>query len=58
MFINRLLRQSINTAIQETDQDYEVEHPDYEILKKAVEAIQMMIFGLWSLGTQDKPIVN
>ncbi len=39
MFINRLLRQSINTAIQETDQDYEVEHPDYEILKKAVEAI-------------------
>ncbi len=39
MFINRLLRQSINTAIQETDQVYEVEHPDYEILKKAVEAI-------------------
>ena len=39
MFINRLLRQRINTAIQETDQDYEVEHPDYEILKKAVEAI-------------------
>ena len=32
MFINRLLRQRINTAIQETDQDY-------EILKKAVEAI-------------------
>ncbi len=39
MFLNRLLRQSINTVIQETDQDYEVEHPDYEILKKAVEAI-------------------
>ncbi len=39
MFINRLLRQRINTAIQETDQDYEVEHPDYEILKKAVESI-------------------
>ena len=39
MFINRLLRQRINIAIQETDQDYEVEHPDYEILKKAVEAI-------------------
>ncbi|MYG07801.1 N-6 DNA methylase, partial [Candidatus Poribacteria bacterium] len=38
-FINRLLRQSINTAIQETDQDYEVEHPDYEILKRAVEVI-------------------
>ena len=39
MFINRLLRQHINTAIQETNQDYEVKHPDYEILKKAVEAI-------------------
>ena len=39
MFINRLLRQRINTAIQETDQDYETEHPDYEMLKKAVEAI-------------------
>ena len=39
MFINRLLRQRINTAIQETDQDYEAEHPDYEMLKKAVEAI-------------------
>ena len=39
MFINRLLRQRINTAIQETDQDYEVEDPDYEMLKKAVEAI-------------------
>ncbi|MCG9134695.1 N-6 DNA methylase [Candidatus Poribacteria bacterium] len=39
MFINRLLRQRINTAIQETHQDYEVEHPDYEMLKKAVEAI-------------------
>ena len=39
VFINRLLRQRINTAIQETDQDYEVEHPDYGILKKAVEAI-------------------
>ena len=39
MFINRLLRQRINTAIQETDQDYEVDHPDYEMLKKAVEAI-------------------
>ena len=37
--INHFLRQSINTVIQETDQDYEVEHPDYEILKKAVEAI-------------------
>ena len=39
MFINRLLRQHMNTAIQETDQDYEVEHPDYEMLKKAVEVI-------------------
>ncbi|MDE0555773.1 MAG: N-6 DNA methylase [Candidatus Poribacteria bacterium] len=39
MFINRLLRQRINTAIQETDSTYEVENPDYEILKKAVEAI-------------------
>ncbi len=39
MFINRLLRQGINTAIQETDQAYESEHPDYEMLKKAVEAI-------------------
>ena len=37
--INHLLRQSINTVIQETDQDYEVENPDYEILKKAVEVI-------------------
>ncbi len=37
--INHFLRQSINTAIQETDQDYEVEHPDYEILKQAVETI-------------------
>ena len=44
MFINRLLRQRINTAIQETDQDYEVEHPDYEILKKAVEAIPDDVF--------------
>ncbi len=40
MFINRLLRQRINTVIQETDQDYEIENPDYEMLKKAVEAIQ------------------
>ena len=39
MFINRLLRQRLNTAIQETDQNYEVDHPDYEMLKKAVEAI-------------------
>ena len=39
MIINYLLRQRINTVIQETDQDYEVENPDYEILKKAVEAI-------------------
>ncbi len=39
MFINRLLRQRINTAIQETDQDYEVERPDYEMLQRAVEAI-------------------
>ena len=38
-YINRTLRRQINTAIQETDQDYEVEHPDYEMLKKAVEAI-------------------
>ena len=37
--INHFLRQSINTAIQETDQDYEVEPPDYEILRKAVEDI-------------------
>ncbi len=39
MFINRLLRQRINITIQETDQDYEVEHPDYEMLRRAVEAI-------------------
>ena len=39
MFINRLLRQHINTAIQETDSTYDVENPDYEILKKAVETI-------------------
>ena len=39
MFINRLLRQSVNTVIQETDQDYEVEPPEYEIRKKAVETI-------------------
>ncbi len=39
MFINRLLRQSINTVIQETDRTYEVENADYEILKKEVEAI-------------------
>ena len=38
-YINRTLRRQINTAVQETDQDYEVEHPDYEILKKAVETI-------------------
>ena len=37
--INHFLRQSINTVIQETDQDYEVEPPDYEILKKTVETI-------------------
>ena len=37
--INHFLRQSINTVVQETGQDYEVEHPDYEILKKAVEDI-------------------
>ena len=37
--IKHFLRQSINTAIQGTDQDYEVEHPDYEMLKKAVETI-------------------
>ena len=37
--INHLLRQRINTVIQETDQDYGIAHPDYEILKKAVEAI-------------------
>ena len=39
MFIYRLLQQRINTAIQETDRAYEVENPDYEILKKSVEAI-------------------
>ena len=39
MFINRLLRHKINTAIQETDQSYDVENPDYEVLKKAVEEI-------------------
>ena len=39
MIINYLLRQSINTAIQETDQDYEVAQPDYEMLKRAVEDI-------------------
>ena len=39
MFIHRLLQQRINTAIQETDRAYEVENPDYEILKKSVEAI-------------------
>ena len=38
--INHFLRQSINTAIQETDQDYEAEHPDYEILKKTVADIR------------------
>ncbi len=37
--INHFLQQSINMAIQETDQDYEVAHRDYEMLKKAVEAI-------------------
>ena len=39
MFINRLLRHKINTVIQETDQSYDIENPDYEILKKAVEEI-------------------
>ena len=39
MFINRLLRSRINTVVQETDQSYEVENPDYEMLKKAVEEI-------------------
>ena len=39
MFINRLLRSRINTVVQETDQSYEVENPDYEVLKKAVEEI-------------------
>ena len=39
MFINRLLRHKINTAIQETDQSYDVENPNYEVLKKAVEEI-------------------
>ncbi|MCG9131556.1 hypothetical protein J5I95_07740, partial [Candidatus Poribacteria bacterium] len=36
MFINRLLRQRINTAIQETHQDYETEHPVCEILLKLI----------------------
>ena len=35
-FINRLLRSKINTVVQETDQSYDVENPDYEVLKKAV----------------------
>ena len=48
MFINRLLRQRINTVIQETDQDYEVEHPDYEMVKKAVVAIPDDDF--WSMA--------
>lgn len=39
MFINRLLRHRINTIVQETDQSYDIENPDYEILKKAVEEI-------------------
>lgn len=39
MFISRLLRHRINTIIQETDQFYDTENPDYEILKKAVEEI-------------------
>ncbi len=39
MFINRLLRSRINTVVQETDQSYDVENPDYEMLKKAVEEI-------------------
>ncbi|MDE0400113.1 MAG: N-6 DNA methylase [Candidatus Poribacteria bacterium] len=39
MVINHFLRQSINMVIQETNQDYEAEPPDYEMLKKAVEAI-------------------
>ena len=39
MFINRLLQQRVNVAIQETDRAYEVENPYYEISKKVVEAI-------------------
>ena len=39
MFINRLLRSRINTVVRETDQSYDVENPDYEVLKKAVEQI-------------------
>ena len=37
--ISHFLRQSSNTVRQETDQDDEVEHPDYEMLKKTVEGI-------------------
>ena len=37
--ISHFLRQNSNTVRQETDQDYEVEHPDYEMLKKTVEGI-------------------
>ena len=36
MFINRLLRHRINTVIQETDQPYDAENPDYEVLKETV----------------------
>ena len=39
MFINRLLRSRINTVIQETDQSYDIENPNHEVLKKAVEQI-------------------
>ena len=39
IFINRLLQQSINIALQETERTYEVENRDYEILKKAVSKI-------------------
>ena len=39
MFINRLLRSKINTVVQETDQPYDVESPDYEVLKEAVETV-------------------
>ena len=39
MFINRLLRHRVNAVIQETDRAYEVENPDFEILKKAIESI-------------------
>ncbi|MCG9127906.1 N-6 DNA methylase [Candidatus Poribacteria bacterium] len=61
MFINRLLRQRINTAIQETDNTYDVENPDYEILKKAVETISdddFRIMEFRNTGQTDSELKN